>query len=145
MTSLLWLLLSMLPIEGIDAGALSVYRAGDGYNAGELACGGAYTDAQEHVAIRDWRMRGCGRVVLVCTLINLRCAATTVRDAGPWGVIRGSSWRKSVSKYPPPGWRWRAATDLSYGLWKKLGRPRPLTGVVLIYLDAEVSDAKSSS
>lgn len=140
-------LLSFAPPEVADAvrverGRLSVYWPGDGFNAGELACGGRFEATQEHVARRDWRRLGCGRRLVVCALATRRCARTTVRDAGPFGIYRGplrnavreGRWRVWTRRRPPPGWRFRAVVDLSRALWVRLGRPPALSEVVLYVL-----------
>lgn len=128
--------LSMLAVH-VDTGRLSVYAPGDGWNKGDLACGGRLTKEQEHIAYRGWKRVGCGRWVYVCTQATARCALAQVQDAGPFGIITGplkgaypERWRVFTGPgRPPPGWRYRAAVDLSWGLWKKLGRPRGLSPV----------------
>lgn len=125
------------------SGRLSVYRPGDGWNRGELACGGIYRETQLHIAHRNWRRLGCGRRVMVCAEDTGRCVLTRVMDAGPWGIYRGplrnavpdgrwKIWTRSLR--PPKGWRFRAVTDLSWALWKRLGRPRGLSRVHLTFL-----------
>ena len=116
--SLLLLLLASQP----ELGRLSTYRPGPGLT--ELACGGRYTRSQVHVAHRRWRELGCGRLVLVCAEQTGRCAVAPVMDSGPWGIRRGKQWRLWVRPRPPRGWRWSAIADLSWGLWRQLGRPR---------------------
>jgi hypothetical protein len=136
-------ILNLLSGVRVDVGRLSVYRPGDGWNRGELACGGNYSKDMVHVAHREWRRLGCGRRVYVCAETTGRCVLTQVRDAGPWGIYRGPLknavsegrwrvWTKSVT--PPSGWRFRAVTDLSWALWIQLGRPRALSKVRLIFL-----------
>lgn len=125
----------------LETGRLSVYRPGDGFNAGELSCGGKFTAEQVHIAHRRWRRIGCGTPVFVCASATKRCAWATVRDAGPFGIYRGKlkncvregRWKVWLKSRPPVGWRWRAVVDLSWGLWKKLGRPGGLTKVTLLY------------
>lgn len=142
------ILLLFFPPSPAGAGAearrvrLSVYRPGDGFNRGELACGGWFTRTQVHVALRDWRRLGCGRRVLVCAEDTRRCHPATVRDAGPWGIYRGpirnavrdGRWRVWTKRVPPRGWGWRAGVDLSWALWLRLGRPRGLTWVQIYVL-----------
>ena len=122
--TLLLLLLASQP----ELGRLSTYRPGPGLE--ELACGGRYTRAQVHVAHRRWRELGCGRLVLVCASQTGHCALAPVMDAGPWGIRKGKRWRLWVRPRPPKGWRWSAIADLSWGLWRKLGRPR---GTIALY------------
>jgi len=146
----LYALLSLLELDGslalsavrVDIGRLSVYRPGDGWNLGELACGGRYTSTQVHLAHREWRRLGCGRSVYVCAHLTGRCVLTRVMDAGPWGIYRGpirnavpdGRWRIWANPRPPKGWRFRALADLSWALWKQLGRPRGLSEVTLYIL-----------
>jgi len=105
----------------IFIGALSMYAPNDGHNRGILACTGApFTDDQIHIALRQWK-RLCGRRAIVCT--RRRCAVARVMDSGPWGATCDGKYRV-IRGALPPGCRWRAVTDLSYGLWRKLGRPR---------------------
>lgn len=106
-------------------GALSVYHPGDGMNGGELACGGRLTWRSDHIAIRQWRKVGCGARARVC--VGRRCAWTTVQDSGPWGAVRGKRWEVQIRL--KPGWRRRGVVDLSWALWKRLGKPRFLTRV----------------
>jgi len=125
----------------MERGRLSVYRPGDGFNSGELACGGEFTEDQVHIAHRKWWRIGCGTPVLVCARRTKRCEWATVQDAGPFGIYRGKlkravaegRWKVWVKRRPPPGWRWRAVGDLSVGLWRKLGKPRALSEVTLYY------------
>jgi hypothetical protein len=138
----------LVPAEGAkgalyDAGPLSMYYPGDGWNAGELACGGRFTQDQVHIAYRKWRKVGCGRRVLVCARDTSRCVMATVQDAGPFGIYTGplkNAYREGRWKVftgpgrPPKGWRYRAVVDLSVGLWRKLGRPRGLSHVSLLFL-----------
>jgi hypothetical protein len=131
----------------IDTGLLSVYAPHDGWNSGELACGGQLTKEQVHIAYRGWKRMGCGRQVLVCTKATQRCVLARVQDAGPFGIITGplkgaypKRWRVHTGPgKPPPGWRYRAAVDLSWGLWKRLGRPRGLSPVRLVFLPRALS------
>lgn len=142
-----WLIVSALLSGNVETGALSVYSPGDGMNAGELACGGTFTAEQVHIAHRRWRALGCGRMVLVCARQTSRCALAQVMDAGPFGIIRGplrrvreeGRWKVHLGSRPPRGWRWRAAVDLSWALWEKLGRPAGLSQVTMIFLPAQVS------
>lgn len=135
----------LLPDVGavrVEWGRLSVYRPGDGWNRGELACGGRYTEHQVHLAHREWRRLGCGRRVQVCAEATGRCVVARIMDAGPWGIYRGplrnavpdGRWKVWTRPRPPRGWRFRAVTDLSWALWKKLGRPRGLSRVRLAIL-----------
>lgn len=101
-------------------GAISIYAPGDGHNAGELACGGRLTWRSEHVAIRGWRGR-CGAPARVC--VRGRCAWTTVRDSGPWGLQCGPRWHVWTRPSLPAGCRRRAVVDLAWALWQRLGRP----------------------
>lgn len=126
-----------------DSGALSVYAPNDGWNSGELACGGRFRRGQEHIAYRGWRRVGCNRRVVVCADATWRCVLTTVRDAGPFGIYTGplrnavpeGRWRVFTGPgRPPRGWRYRAVADLSYALWRRLGRPGGLTRVRLFFL-----------
>jgi hypothetical protein len=138
-------LVSLLPGGEIvrDSGPLSVYHPGDGWNAGELACGGRLTHAQVHIAYRRWWKVGCGRKVLVCARDTARCALATVQDAGPFGIYTGAlknayqdgRWKVFTGPgRPPTGWRYRAVVDLSIGLWRKLGEPSGLSNVQLTFL-----------
>lgn len=125
-----------------EAGPLSYYAPGDGHNAGTLACGGRFRDDQVHIAYRGWRRVKCGRAVLVYSEQTKRAVLATVRDAGPFGVVTGplrrakaeGRWMCWPRSKPPPGWRWRAKVDLSVGLWRKLGKPRFLSKVHLVFL-----------
>lgn len=138
------LLLSLLGADSTQhvSGRLSVYAPGDGYNAGDLACGGRLTEEQVHVAVRDWRRRRCGSPVLVCAEATNTCVLATVQDAGPFGIYRGrlrravedGRWKVWTKGRPPKGWKYRAVTDLSIGLWRALGKPRFLSRVHLLYL-----------
>lgn len=109
-------------------GALSTYSPGDGHNSGTLACGGTLRDDSHHVAIRQWRGR-CGARAVVCALATARCARTTVQDAGPFGAVRDGAWEVQIAL--KPGWRRRAVCDLAPALWRELGRPAALSGVVV--------------
>ena len=128
-----------LGAPNIETGRLSVYRPGDGHNSGTLACGGRFTETQNHIAHRRWRKWGCGRRVLVCAHQTERCVMSQVRDAGPFGIYKGkwwkpTAWRVWTRRRPPRGWKWRGHVDLSWALWKKLGRPRFLSGVTMYFL-----------
>lgn len=144
---MLWMILGLLLNGNTESGLLSVYAPGDGMNAGELACGGTFTEDQVHIAHRSWRSLGCGRIVLVCAHQTGRCALAQVMDAGPFGVIHGplkraaadGRWKVHLGRRPPPGWRWRAVVDLSWGLWRQLGRPKGLTRVTLRFAPTQVS------
>lgn len=140
-------LISLVPSPGKppvhDSGPLSMYYPKDGWNSGELACGGRFNEHQVHIAYRRWRVVGCGRRVLVCARDTVRCELATVQDAGPFGIYTGplkNAYREGRWKVftgpgrPPKGWRYRAAVDLSVGLWRKLGRPRGLSHVTLTFL-----------
>jgi len=128
------LALVLMHAISVDTGQLSYYFPGDGYNRGVLACGGEFVMEMDHIAHRAWRRMGCGRPVLVCAQQTLSCALTRVRDAGPFGIARRKSWRVHTGIRPPAGWHWRAAADLSYGLWQRLGRPRTLSRIHLVFL-----------
>lgn len=135
------LLVALLGLHSYDTGRLSVYAPGDGHNRGELACGGALTRAQEHIAYRKWRKVGCGRRVVVCAEATGRCVETAVRDAGPYGVYLGSLKNARVATRierrtgtPRERWRWRGAADLSHALWARLGRPHFLSKIHLFFL-----------
>jgi len=126
-----------------DSGRLSVYAPGDGWNRGKLSCRDApFTESQVHIARRDWWRHGCGRKVLVIAAGG-RVALAEVRDSGPWGAYRGplrgaqpeGRWKVFAgAQRLPEGWKWRAAADLSVGLWRKLGKPRGLSRVDLVFL-----------
>lgn len=146
----------MTPVV-ILVGALSMYHPGDGFNHGGLACGGRLTWKQEHIALRIWRRVGCGAKARVCVYgrsqasttrrvlsrppMVLRvpaharrvlrevgtCVWTTVQDSGPWGAVKGKRWEVQIKL--KPGWRRRAVVDLSWALWKRLGRPRFLSKI----------------
>jgi hypothetical protein len=133
------IVLALLLGAHVETGLLSYYEPGPGRN--ELSCGGKYTRDQLHIAHRRWRELGCGWKVTVCAQATGRCVRTEVRDAGPWGVLHGplrhagreGRWMPWFGRRPPPGWRWRAAVDLSVGLWVLLGRPPGLSRVTLIF------------
>ena len=128
------ILLAWMALQVEDV-RLSVYWPGDGHNAGALACGGRYTADQEHIAVRRWWAVGCGRPLLVCAAETGRCARTRVRDAGPYGVTDGTRWRVHTGpRAPRPPWKYRGGVDLSRALWERLGRPRFLSGAVLVWL-----------
>jgi len=110
-----------------------MYHPGDGHNAGTLACGGRFRVGQEHIAYRGWRRVGCGRRVIVCAATTRKCAVTTVRDSGPWGATDGERWEVQVPRLRE-GWRRRAVADLSRALWRRLGRPRFLSRITLVFL-----------
>ncbi len=109
-------------------GSLSTYHAGDGFNSGQLACGGPLLADSHHVAIREWRGR-CGAPAVVCSAATARCVRTTVRDAGPWGAVRDGAWQVQIRLRP--GWRRRAVVDVTRAVWRELGRPAALSGVVV--------------
>ena len=125
-------------------GPLSVYWPGDGFNAGRLACGDkVFTRSQVHVAVRNWRALGCGRLVLVRSTVTGKAVLAPVMDSGPWGAYRGKlrhavrdgRWKVFAGATKlPQGWKWRAAVDLSYGLWQALGKPPGLSHVDLVVL-----------
>jgi hypothetical protein len=128
-------LIFFLPLSDIESGALSTYHPGDGHNAGTLSCGGRFNWKQRHIAYRKWRRVGCGRRVLVIAHRTGRAAITTVRDAGPFGIIsRGRRRVYTGSTMAPKGWRWRGLADLSWALWVDLGRPPFLSRITLIWL-----------
>jgi hypothetical protein len=120
----------------------SMYRPGDGFNSGRLACGGRFTEEQNHIAYRRWCYMGCGRPVLVCSYHTKRCIMSKVWDGGPYGSITGpvrhakreGRWRRCVNCKMPVGWRYRGITDLSVGAWRLLGRPRFLSPIHLFFL-----------
>jgi len=131
-------------LEGFehDAGRLSVYHPNDGFNAGNLSCGGKLTWKSTHIAYRSWRRMGCGRPVLVCAEKTQRCVWSKVLDAGPFGIYRGSVrrcvpegrwkvWTRTIRA--PKGWKHRAVADLTFALWKKLGKPRALSRIHLYF------------
>jgi len=117
-----------LVLPAIEVARSSAYAPGDGHNAGALACGGRLTRDQLHVAVRDWRLRGCGRRVVVC---HARCVSATVQDSGPWGAVDETGTWRVWTRRLPRGWRRRADVDLSIGLWRAIGRPRTFERVVL--------------
>lgn len=123
----------------IETGPSSVYIPNDGYNSGELACGGTYTKEQDHIAIRNWKGR-CGDAVAIYVPSTGHLAISKIRDAGPYGTMDAAGrWQVCTNRKPPKGFRWRSITDLSYALWKRLGRPRFLTKVQLYYIDPWVA------
>jgi hypothetical protein len=94
---------------------------------------------------------GCGRLVTVCSLETLRCVKSKVMDAGPFGIYRGKlknckpegRWRRwTRSTRAPKGWKFRAVADLSWGLWKQLGKPRFLSYVYLFFHGDSADDYK---
>lgn len=124
-----------------DAGRVSMYHPNDGSNGGELACGGRLQWSSHHIAYRRWWRVGCGRRVIVCSVETGRCVRTHVRDGGPYGVYRGSiNTRRVASKaerrsgQPRAGWKWRGVADLTWAVWKDLGRPRFLSQISLYFL-----------
>ncbi|RLC61778.1 MAG: hypothetical protein DRI48_10355 [Chloroflexi bacterium] len=134
----------------IETGRSSAYRPHDGHNRGELACGGTFTYTQAHIAYRKWWRYGCGRRVIVCSGNTGICELTTIQDAGPYGIYTGpvrrcvedGRWKVWTKSRPPPGWKWRAVVDLSWGLWLKLGRPRALSKVTLYILPRWLSKTR---
>lgn len=131
--------------SSVDSGGLSVYWPGDGWNGGELCCGGKFTKEQDHIAYRGWPRIGCGGKVVVCSVVTQRCTLTHVRDAGPFGIYRGpltnayaeGRWRVFTGPgRPPKGWRYRAVADLTRPVWRALGRPPGLSPVRLYFLRA---------
>lgn len=152
MTASLQFLLSVATFLGlelgpVDHGRLSVYKPGDGSSGNLLACGGAFTRRQRHIAYRRWWKVGCGRLVLVQAVQTGKWAAATVRDGGPYGVYRGALRRcvqegryrlasraERRSGRLTGGWRWRGAADLSWGLWLALGRPGFLSEVRVYFV-----------
>jgi len=135
-------LLCALFLSHVDAGRLSIYAPNDGSNSGNLACGGTFTRDQVHIAYRNWRKVGCKTPVLVCSGAAGRCVLARVMDAGPFGIykpplryaVREGRWRVWLERSRPPApWRYRAAADLSIGLWQKLGRPPFLSDVTLLF------------
>lgn len=123
----------------ILAGALSIYHPNDGHNKGELACGGRFTWKQDHIAIRQWYGR-CNAPAQVC-VVGGKCVWTKVRDSGPWGATKGKKWEVQIKL--KKGWRRRAIVDLSWALWKRLGKPRFLSKVVIKIYEKEKKDAKT--
>jgi len=123
----------------VEVGPVSTYRPGDGYNAGTLACGGQFTKRQVHIAHRRWRRFGCGSAVGVYSKETGRFVLTTIQDAGPYGIIdRDKNWKVWTKSFrPPKGWRFRGLVDLSWALWKKLGKPKFLSKVVLYHLNRD--------
>ena len=80
------------------------------------------------MAIRQWRGR-CGAPAVVCSAATARCVRTTVRDSGPWGAVRDGAWQVQISLRP--GWRRRAVVDVTRAVWRELGRPAAMSGVVV--------------
>ena len=133
-----------------DEGRLSMYEPQDGHHSEKLCCGGMMDWTSVHIAYRRWWKVGCGRKVWVCADATGRCALATVRDAGPFGVYTGTfeSSKKMLREgrlrvasraerkrgRPRPGWKWRGQTDLSWALWRKLGKPKFLSRVRLYFL-----------
>lgn len=151
MTSSLQALLVFCQFMGLTTGPvvvgrLSVYKPGDGSCGKTTACGRTFTRSQLHIAHRRWWKYGCGRVVLAHAVETDRWAAATVQDGGPYGVYRGplrrcvqegryrvASRRERRRGRPRRGWKWRGLTDLSWGLWRALGRPGFLSTVQLYF------------
>ena len=130
-TVLLWLLLNNA--QRVEHVRVSAYAPGDGYNAGNLACGGKFTDKQLHVAHRRWRQLGCHSKIVVYSADTGRFAATYVMDAGPFGITnKAGDWKVWTKSYTAPkGWWFRGGVDFSIALWKLLGRPRFLSKGIL--------------
>jgi hypothetical protein len=135
-------LIYLLLTSHVDSGRLSIYAPNDGFNSGNLACGGTFTSEQVHIAYRRWRTVGCKTPVMVCSGASGRCVLAKVMDAGPFGIykpplrhaVSQGRWRVWLShRAPPQPWRYRAAADLSIGLWKKLGKPPFLSNVSLLF------------
>ena len=138
---------TQLPILRKEVGNLSMYKPNDGFNRGILACGPKFTEDQIHIAHRRWKSLGCNRLVLVCASDTQRCAWARVMDAGPWGIVpkKGYSkkrldkskpypeWRVWLKLRPPEAYKFRAAADLSYGLWKSLDKPKALSQIALYF------------
>jgi hypothetical protein len=134
---LVLLLLITAQSPSVERVRLSTYAPGDGYNAGQLACGGIFNDRQLHIAHRRWRKLGCKRAVVVYSRATGRVAAARVMDAGPFGITDDKGkWRVWTRSYvPPKGWRFRGGVDLSIALWKRLGRPQFLSRARLFFVD----------
>jgi len=109
-------------------GGISMYGKNDGHNAGTLACGGPLLADSHHVAIRECRGR-CGAPAVVCSAATARCVRTTVRDSGPWGAVRDGAWEVQIRLRP--GWRRRACVDVTRAVWRELGQPAAMSGVVV--------------
>ena len=145
----MWLLNIAFVFVLQDTGRLSVYKPGDGFNHGRLACGGTFTHEQNHIAYRKWHRVGCGRKVLVCAVSTGRCVLSRVMDAGPYGIyrpplkhaVRDGRWKVWTKKEPPEGWKWRAVVDVSYKLWVLLGKP-PFLSRVRIFLNKAMGSQK---
>lgn len=143
------------PLVGVqhEVGRFSSYAPGDGFNAGELACGGQFTKDQVHIAYRRWHRRGCGSSVLVYSSQTNRMVLTTIQDAGPFGIYTGplrhakrdGRWRVFTGSKPPKGWKWRGLIDASYGLWVALDRPGFLSRVHIYHLPDWVSRSAKRS
>ena len=133
-----------------DYGRLSAYHPNDGHNAGRLSCRGEFTWEQNHIAYRKWRKMGCKRPVLVCSMRTARCVLSQVRDAGPFGIYTGKlknckaegRWKLWTRIRPPKGWKFRAVADLSWNLWKQLGKPRFFSHIALFFLKKTPSESK---
>jgi hypothetical protein len=136
----------------VETGRLSTYHPNDGSCGQEVACGGAFTWQDRHIAYRRWYKVGCGRVVLVHAVQTDLWVVATVQDGGPYGVYRGRLRRcVEEGRYriasrgerrrgrPRRGWKWRGLTDLSYALWVDLGRPSFLSEVRLYFLPFQLS------
>lgn len=134
-------LLAVVLATSTDSGPLSVYRPGDGHNRGILACGGKFTEAQVHIAYRRWRQVGCRTWVLVHSRQTGRSVLARVMDAGPFGIVNGKgAWRVWTKSYKAPaGWRFRGKVDLSWGLWKRLGKPKFLSRAEMYFLTVEAA------
>lgn len=140
MTVLVLLSFALPPgMTEVARGRLSVYWPGDGSTPGRvLACDTPcrprrYRRGSVHVAMRGAREKiGCGAAVVVCSEQTGRCVAAPVLDAGPWGIVRGKKWRVWRKLRPPSGWKFRAVVDVSREVWRRLGRPKPLS-IVRIY------------
>lgn len=155
--SSIWFTIAMALLTGSakykDAGALSVYWPGDGWNSGKLCCGGQFSAEQEHIAYRAWWRVGCKSKVVVCATATRRCVLTSVQDAGPFGIVRGplrnayaeGRWKTFTGPgRPPKGWRYRAVADLSRALWRKLGSPPGLSQIKLYFVSKATADAVAS-
>lgn len=137
----MWSLPILFVFVSYDYGRLSVYKPNDGFNKGDLACGGRFAFQQNHIAYRRWHRVGCGTKVLVCSSRTTRCVISTVRDAGPYGIykppfrhaVREGRWKVWTKPRPPRGWRWRAVADLSHRLWELLGRPGVFSPIHLYF------------
>jgi hypothetical protein len=135
------------PTEYVERGRISVYWPGDGCRTGRvMACDRPrrrrlYARGSFHVAVRRWRVVGCGTVVRVCAEATGRCVRAPVLDSGPWGAYFGPLrnarrdgrylvWTRGPL---PPGWRWRGHVDVSRAVWEALDRPPFLSAVRVYY------------